>query len=167
MSVVILPESDLGKELAKWDTPRSQGGMRPDGYEPYPKMLYKAHTRDNGKVQCMEPVPVPSQFLTMEAYQHALAVHETFTRSCQLIVRSEAEHARATREGWRDSPTEAVAHVEALAREIADAAAEANFHAARMSDKAQREFKEANEATHEHVTDVTPRSKKALREQGQ
>ncbi len=123
-------------EEAKWNTPKSQGGMRPDGFEPFPKMLYQAFKRDNGKVQCMDPYD------------------EDFSRRCYMTVNNEAELARAHGLGWSDTPQDALARFEQQEQELARAAAEAAFAAKRMSEKAQAELKAAEDATADHVADV-------------
>jgi hypothetical protein len=149
----ISPESELGKELSKWDTPKRLGGMGPNGYEPYPRMLYKAFQRDNGKVLCMEPPPSPYLFSTAEAHERACMLAEGFTKQCQRTVESELEEERAKAEGWRNSPQDALEHYEALQRAIGDAAAEANFAAQRMTPKAQAERKAREAATDKHVSE--------------
>jgi hypothetical protein len=110
--------------------------MRPDFPEPFPKMLYKAFKRDNGKVQCLDPRD------------------EDFSRRCYMTVQNDAELARAKGQGWREHPLEAIELFEQQERELAQAAAEAAFAAKRMSEKAQAEFKAAGEATADHVADV-------------
>ena len=55
MPIIVTPDSDLGKEQARWNRPRNQTdefgvpGMNAVGYEPYPCMVYKAATLPNGK----------------------------------------------------------------------------------------------------------------------
>jgi len=156
MSIVINPDSELGRELAKWDAPRP----RTD----YPKMLYRAGSL-NGKTLCMAPPPSPFGWRDQAEYQAAINQAESFTTSCQLIVQDEGHERIAKGQGWGESPAEALAVAEKEARALGDAAAEANFAARRMSDLAQRELDEANELTHEHIADVGPKTRKRLREQ--
>ena len=156
MSVVINPESELGKELAKWDAPRV--------HTEYPKMLYRAGSL-NGKTLCMAPPPSPFGWRDQAEYQAAIAQAESFTASCQRIVMDESQERIAKGQGWSDGPAEALAQAEKEARALGDAAAEANFAAQRMSERAQRELDEVNALTHEHVADVGRRTKKHLREQ--
>jgi len=156
MPVVINPDSELGRELAKWDAPSP--------WAAYPKMLYRAGEM-NGKRLCMAPPPSPFGWRDQAEYQAAINQAESFTASCQRIVRDESEHRMAKGQGWCESPGEAMEQAEREARALGDAAAEANYAARRMSDKAQRELDEVNELTHEHVADVGRNTKKRLREQ--
>lgn len=158
MSLVINPESELGKEMAKWDArhPLTE----------YPKMLYRAGDL-NGKKLCMAPPPSPFGWRDQAEYQAAINQAESFTSSCQRIVMDESQERLAKGQGWSDGPAEALALAEKEARALGDAAAEANFAARRMSDMAQRELDEVNGLTHEHVADVGRRTKKTLREQAE
>lgn len=161
MPVLVNPESELGKELAKWDTPRNQivphtnppvYGMKPVGYERYPAMLYKAFKRENGKHMCLEPVPAEYLFQKADEYARAVNAAEAFNRSCMRTVHSEGEERQAANEGWRKSPKDAIDHLEACEKAIADAAAEAAAAATRMTPKAQAERKAREAATADHVT---------------
>lgn len=149
MGVVITEESELGRELKKWDTPKRLGGMKCDGFEPFPAMLYKAHKRANGKVMCGDPGVVVGD-----------AEATTFTNSCQLLVHDEDHKRRALNDGWRETPNEAIEYFERLEQEQGNAAAEAAFAVQRMGPRAQAELKAADESTHEHVTDVVGASAK-------
>lgn len=165
MGMVISPESELGKELAKFEQHHSRftGDSEPGNkyqYRPYPAMLYKAHQRPNGHAACMEPIPQEIDFLTMDHYQRAFLINDAFNRSCQCIVHNEQDADRKRAEGWRESPKAALDHYEALQCEISTAAAEAAYAAQRMSPKAKAELKAADESTHEHITDVVGSSAK-------
>ncbi len=133
MGLVINPDSEYAKELAKWNTPKRDGGFGPDGYEPYPRMIYRAIARQ-GKAEVGD------------------VRDEQFSAACQLIVRSPAEFDRAIADGWRATPTEALAHADALQVAMATAAAEAAFAAQRMTPKAQAERAKLEAATDKHVT---------------
>lgn len=159
MPIVRTGETEHDKELARWDLPKRMGGHNADGYEHYPLMLYKAFRAENGKTQCMAPPPLIHDFLTMAEYHRAEAAATAFTNRCQITVRNDAEYERARSEGWRNTPGEAVAHFEALQREIADAAAEEQYRVKRMGERAQTEFAEAN-AGDEHVPDPAAPKKK-------
>lgn len=151
MPIVRTGETEYDKEMAKWDAPRREGGMRPDGYEPFPKMLYFARELKNGKAAVAD-VPGPRGWYSDDnTYLSAELEAQRFTSSCQRVVRNSDELERAYREGWRETPADALAHYEALQREIATAAAEANFAATRMSDKAQAERRRRESATDKHV----------------
>jgi uncharacterized protein YdiU (UPF0061 family) len=150
MGIVRTGESTYDKEMAKWDLPRSLGGMRPDGYEPFPKMVYKAAQQDNGKWTCSLQVWSDDERPAAEAW----------LRRCQKLVRSDAEYRDALNDGWRDSEPEAVEHAHKVQTAIADAAAERHFRDARMSEKAQREAAAADAASEAHVPEIPVASKR-------
>lgn len=152
MPIVRTGETEHDKELARWDLPKRLGGHNADGYERFPLMLYKARRADNGQVKCMEAPPLIHHYDTIGAYHRAEALATAFTNQCQMTVRSESEYERARSDGWRDTQGEAIAHFEAVQREIADAAAEEQFRVRRMSEPAQAEFAAAN-AGDAHVPD--------------
>lgn len=154
MGIVINPESEYAKELAKWDTPKRMGGMGPNGFEEYPRMLYIAKRLPNGKPGVMMDPPSSIGWTDAGAYTKAVLDAESFTASCQRIVNDRYEHDKATKQGWRPSPQEALDAFEAEQQDVARAAAETAFAAQRMSDTARRELAEADEGTSEHVTDV-------------
>jgi hypothetical protein len=150
MGMVISPESELGKEIAKWE--------KPYVYAPFPKMLYKAQPSplSNGKVMIFEQaLPRWRYPAGVEGDNHfaaaELAAH-SFNSSNQLVVRSEAEYARATSDGWCDGPMEALEFHEGLQRDISTAAAEAAYSAKGMTSKAQAERKTLDASTDKHVT---------------
>lgn len=148
MAIVRTGESEYDKELQKWDTPKRMGGFGPDGHEPFPRMVYKAFRRDNGKVMCMDMDALYAQDM------NTVAKADAFNRSCTLVVKSEGEWERAKSQGWCDSPADALEAHEKHAQAIAQAAAEVNYSVQRMSEKAQREHRAADEATEDPVTDV-------------
>ena len=154
------PEGAYAKELEKWNLPKNQGGHNANGFEPYPRMLYRALKKPNGQVICMEPEPSPFGWQNEQDYARACLHAEGLTKSCQHIVHSEQEEREAIASGWSLSAKEALARFEAHEQEIARVAAEVNFAARRMSDTAQREHATATNATHEHVTDVQPKKKR-------
>lgn len=166
MGVVINPSSEYGKELLKWEQHRTKyvpeqddnGDSVPPGnpyvYRHFPLMLYKAQKSATGRVECLRPAPEPYAFERADQLERAILAVETFNRSCQRIVKSEGEEARAKADGWRDSPKAALDHFEALEQDMARAAAEAAYAAKGMTAKAKAELAEADAATHEHVVDV-------------
>jgi hypothetical protein len=171
MPMLITPDSAWGKELTRWNTPRNQfvrttddqialdvngqpmKGMNAIGYEPYPKMLYKAQVLPNGKASVGQTPPHP-MYMEPAEYERQCLFLETFNRSCQKVVHSEAEDLLAQGQGWRASQPDALALYEQQQQELAQAAAEATHAAQRMSAKAQAEFAIAEDATHVHVADV-------------
>lgn len=142
------PTTAMEKELDRWDRPKRDGGMNADGYEPFPKMVYKAHQLENGKVAVFDITAIYGTDL------NAVTRAEAFNKRCELIVNSQHELDKALDNGWRQSPKEALAYHESLQQDIAKAAAEAAYTVQRMSDKAQREYKQADEATEHPLTDV-------------
>lgn len=155
------PTSAYEKELARWDLKTTEYleddngqrlyGYNAAGYQPFPKMVYKAHRRENGKVMCMDM----DALYAADANVQLRA--EAFNASCMKIVGNQAELDRAREEGWRGSPKDALEHHEALQQDIAKAAAETNWGVQRMSDKAQREHAAADAATDAPITDVPVR----------
>src|SRR5687768_874115 len=127
-------------EMHKWDTPKRLGGYRCDGYEPFPKMVYKAHRRENGKVMCMDMDALYASDMNI------VARAEAFNASCMRTVNSQGELDRARNEGWCDSPTAALEIHEKHQQAIATAAAEAAYSVQRMSEQARAEHKAADAA---------------------
>lgn len=147
MAIIRTGETAYDKELAKWNTPKRLSGYNCDGYEAFPKMVYRAMKLENGKVVCCDPDPV-----TMEP---RIGTYRT--------VQSEDELRRAQAEGWIDgSPKDALEAFERQEQALGNAAAEAI--AAAKSEKAARELAEVAELTMAHVADITPQSKRQLKQ---
>lgn len=144
MGVIIPPESELGKELERWNTPKRLGGEAPNGKEEYPKMLYMAHRYSNGKVIC-------GHIAAATGVDDPEAV--AFNNKCQHTVYNGEQHAQMLNAGWCESPDEAIERFEAQEKAVADAAANAQFHARRMSPKALEEFERAQDAADFHDPD--------------
>lgn len=134
MGIVLNPDSDLAKELARWE--------KPYHFEPFPQMVYKAWPRENGRVECGDPLVAVGDATAM-----------SFTARCQRTVKSAQELRQALNEGWRETPDDALAYYEAQQREIATAAAEVHHAATKMSSKAQAEHKKRDQATDKHLTE--------------
>lgn len=173
MSVIITPDSELGKELRRWEQHNTKLALDNDGvfkpgnpyvFRPYPKMVYKAVKKENGKVVCMVPLPEPVHFALQNAYLAAVADAEALNARCHKIVESEQQWMVAKGQGWCESPEAAIEQFEREEQALGNAAAEAAFAASRMSDKAQRDFNQVQEMTAEHVPDVTKRTRRDLRE---
>jgi hypothetical protein len=98
-------------------------------YEAYPKLLFRA---------------------TEAHYQTEDLEH--------CVVNNEQEH-RARGSAWKESPDEARAYFDALEGDVARTAAEVKYAARGMSRPAQDELREAEQATDEFVTDVTPKKR--------
>lgn len=160
-SVVIAPHSALGKELRKWEqhiTHLTPAGTRPGNpyvYRPFPKMLYKAEKHpQSGQPVCVMANPHPWHYASADELQHAQNMQASWNTNHQRIARDEGEEALAKGQGWANSPAEALELFERSRIDISRVAAEANYTAARMGDQAQREWKEAADATADHVVDV-------------
>ncbi len=133
MGVIIAEDSELAKELAKWN--------KPYVHQPFPRMVYMAFPRENGKVECGDA-----------AVAWGDPVAEAFTRRCQREVRDERDLAAAKGQGWIEGgPDKAIQAYERRQQEIATAAAEANYAAQRMTPKAQAERKARDAATANQV----------------
>lgn len=152
MGIIHPEDGEFATELRKWNLSKRQGGMGPDGHEEFPHMVYKAFPYKGGKVQCGDMGVVTGD-------PEAMA----FASKCQLTVRNPEELARATADGWADSPDDAIAAYEGVQKTIGDAAAERAFADQRLSDRAKAEAKAADEATHEHVADVPAPKKRPYR----
>ena len=155
MALVIAPESELGKELARWETPKIAGGMKCNGFEPYPKMVYRAlpNPRRNGKIVVVEPLPLRSECQSDAEYQVRLSEADAFNKSTYRTAADESEHRRLLSDGWADSPDLALEVHEAKEQEIGVIAAEAAYAATKMSPKAQAERAKREQATDRHLTD--------------
>ena len=149
MAIVHNPESDYSRENARWDTPKRDGGFRADGFEEYPKMVFKAFERDNGKVMCGDPSATVGD-----------ADGEAFSRSCQLVVRNDEEHSRALLQGWSLGPDKAVEKYEHDMRSIAEVTAQRHFAEQGSGDLAKAEAKQADDATHRQVPEVPEKRKR-------
>lgn len=149
MAVVVSPDSAFAKELTKWDTPKRLGGYKCDGFEAFPKMLYRAFKDEGGKVRCYEINPK-----TGEPYP-----------GVTLSVNSEDERIKALNQGWVDgTPKDAIDAFEKAEQAIGNAAAEAIASAKRMSATAQREMDDVQASTMAHVADITKHTKKQIKE---
>lgn len=128
MAIFIPPDSWEGKERAKWDRPRNQTvdgvpGMKNAGYEPYPKVLYRAGRPDHGNVKI----------------------------TGSLTVHSIEQEDVAKGQGWAESQEQAIAAVHDRDTEYAKLAAERAYHERRMSEKAQQEAAAVDSQTVYHV----------------
>lgn len=176
MPIVISPDSKYGREIWKWDhrtdeihPETGEHGMRPASFMDFPKMVYKAHKRENGKVMCLEGQPStygwPGGRDGELMYERACLEVESFNRSCVKIVQDDSALRIAKGQGWAETPQAAIELFERDEQAIGQAAAEAAYDAQRMSGKAQRELDAASAATHAHVTDV-PAPKRHPRRRG-
>ena len=143
------------KEEKKWDTPKREGGMRCDGYEPYPRMLYRAMENPiSGKTEVNLTKDVLSGDRTV-----VLLSAEQFNASCQTIVNDEREYQRAKADGWRDSPKEAIEYHNGTETEKLVASAVRAHEDRNMSEAAKAEAAKYEAATPDHVPEI-PESRK-------
>ena len=131
-NVILPPGSDEWVERSKWQRsygldgtrpiPVSEGGRGDYAYEPFPKAVYKAG-RINGRPAIVE----------------------------KRLVGDRDEMDRARDEGFQDGQHAAMQAFEAQELEFAKLSANQNFHAQRMSEKAQAELEtfNAGRATHQ------------------
>ena len=153
MAIIHNPDSEYSREMTKWNTQKRHGGFGANGYEPFPKMVYQARARENGKIMCGDPLAAVGD-----------AVGEAFARSCQQIVQNQEELDKSVKQGWYDTPDLAMAGYEMAQRSMADIAAMRHFADQRMSAPAQMEAKMADDATHEHLPSIP--STPVLRKRG-
>lgn len=158
--IVWNPASPYVKEMRKWEMNPSEWTVKskpgnPYVYHEFPKMLYKPQRLPTGRFACMMETPDPYAFARPDEFNRAVVMKESFDRTCQRIVRDESQERLAAGQGWRDTVAKAMELHEQNEQAIGNAAAEAAFAAARMSERAREEFKAAGESTHQHVADVT------------
>src|SRR5262245_54989439 len=181
MGMQIPVESAFGRELASWNTPRNRfvvdsngdeildnngqriPGRNAVGIEPFPMMVYKAQKNELGKVLWLEVLPLAEWYPDERSYALACANIEAFNKRCYKTVGNEHELQQALNDGWSKTAQEALDKHERLEQDIANAAAEANFAAKRLSANAQAELDAAGRETHQHVTDVVGVPKSARR----
>lgn len=159
--IVHNPNTPYSKEMARWDKPKRDGGHRPNGFEAFPMMVYRAQVKANGQAACLDfPHYVGDPAKDMQEDIRIAA----FNRSCQMIVRSADELDRYTAQGWYSGPAEALEGHQRQQKELADIAAARHFQDARLGELARAEAQRADDATHQHVpaipeTPIRPRQK--------
>lgn len=161
MSSMLWPtESNMAKELKKWNTPKRQGGMNCDGYEEYPRMMFKAQpdpTSNSGTLKTrLEGDVFHANGRDVRIYA------EEFARRCQQVVNDEREFNKLYRLGWRKTEAEAMEYVRGLEEDVAVAAAHRNYEDRNKSELAQREIEAAEAATHKNFGEIpeAPRVKR-------
>lgn len=150
--------SAYGRMLRRWNKPKRDGGENANGFEKFPMMLHRAceTKKDSGKWVTSKPEPEFEGFRNEAEWMRELQRVKTFNESCQFIAQNEHEYERlrGNGEGWRDTPAQAMAWREALAKEVGNAALETEVKARKMSPAAQREVRQAIDATDDHVPEV-------------
>ena len=136
-------ESDLGKELEKWERKPT---WTPEG-NPFPKMLYRARHRPDGRRSVGEVLDS-----VCGGYPGAA---EQFTRGCQMTVGNETEMVRALQSGWHPTQGAALEGLEASDNATSDATAERHAADQRLSPAAQAEAEAVDHSTMRHVPEIT------------
>ncbi len=149
MSIIHNPDSEFSRELANWNTQKRHGGFNANGYEEFPKMVYQARARENGKVMCGDPLAATGD-----------ALGEAFSRSCQMIVSDQDEMDKSFKQGWYGTPELALIGYEDNQKSMADIAAMRHFSDQRMGETAKAEAKAVDDATHLHVPSIPAPQKK-------
>lgn len=141
MPIVITPESDLGRELAKWEQP----GYNPAAH-PFPKMLYRANRRPDGVVSVGEADDA--------VFGGQPGAAEAFNSRCQIIVENEVAMSQAAERGWFVTPAEALAYSRACDKRLSTTAAHRAHEDRSMSAAARAEAAAVEAATPEHVAEI-------------
>ena len=145
--------TELGKEVLKFEKPYT--------HQHYPKMLYKASITPGGQVRVCEVQPdTRVNLMDGAALERERERILRFDAGNQLTVRDDDEYKAALNAGWRDNPTDALEHYEARERAIGNAAAERAASDSKMSEKAQAEVAEADQATEFHLPEIPEKPKK-------
>lgn len=147
MGVIYSPESEIVKERERWE----QRNYDPRNH-PFPKMLYMARQRPDGKVSTGETDDTQ--------FRNVPGGAEQFTKTCQRIVRSEDELRRAKDEGWRESQAQALEHHEYLRKLVADAAAHRAYEDRNMSEPARAEAAQVDAEEFGHVAEVQEKKRR-------
>jgi hypothetical protein len=143
--VNISPQSELGKELAKWNKPYK--------YEEFPRMLYRARRRPDGVVRSDE---VDDKF-----FGDKLGAAELWSKGNQVIVKNEDEYLKAKGQGWSDSPADAIELFKHEQDEVATQAAHRAHDDRNMGEQAKAEANAAESAeSFEHVPEIAEKPKK-------
>src|SRR5439155_19426109 len=93
-------------------------------------------------------------FWDQNEWDRACQAARHFSTSCQRIVKDEREHDLARSDGWRDTPTEAMEHADALQKAIGEAAAERNWQDRNMGEKAKAESANVEEEHFGHLGEI-------------
>lgn len=151
--IAISTATPMGKELESWETKNRIPGWRPENYQ-YPKMLYKARKRDDGKVVCLEPNHVDSPLLSAEQNQRMAAFVEQSNRSAMIEARDENHERQLAELGWCGSVKLALEAFEKWERMIGDEAARLAHADRNLSERAQAEREAFEASTPDHVAEV-------------
>lgn len=127
--------SPMARERRKWELTQRDGGMRPNGHEEYPKMLYRAMDVQ-GRIE-------------VDDQQH-----------CRLIVMSREHEDRAKRDGWCHSVSEARDAMDRQQSAVAEEAAQRAMADRKLSEPARREADAYDQSQSGHVAEIPVRKKR-------
>ena len=127
--------------------------MRPDSFEKYPQMVYRAE-KVNGKNVCGMPEPLRETFKTDEHWRRACEMTDQANRRRQRTVNNEEEYEAARRDGYRDSQAEAIAFLNGLDDDVAKAAAHRHYEDRNMSPQAKAEAEKVDAESYEHQPEI-------------
>ena len=144
MPVVVSPDSELGKELAKWNVKRP--------FSQYPRMLYMAKKRPDGIVSVQETDD--------RIFGNNPGAADAWTATCQKVVKDEYEEQRALEAGWRKSQAEALEHHERREQYKGNVAAHRLHEDRNMSEAAKAEAAAVEASTEEHVPEIPEKRKR-------
>lgn len=143
-------ETMHSKILKQFNTPKRDGGFNANGFEEYPKMLYKAREH-----------PLSHKFyVALEADELSLdrtrviVDAQAFNRSCQMEVKDKEMEERAIREGWSKSQLEALHRHEVDILKLAKEAAHRNYDDRNLSEQAKVEAQRVEDSTPGQVAEV-------------
>lgn len=153
-------QSELGKKLQEWE-------RKPDWTpekNPFPKMLYRAQHRPDGKRSTGEVNDALFPIQSEKGMIIQPGAAEQWSRRCQLTVYNDDEMKRAMENGWRAHPKEALEYLEARDNAEAAVTAERHYHDARMSPQAQAEADALDHTTLRHLPEIPekPRQRKPM-----
>src|SRR5512139_1817610 len=139
--IVVVEGSNYANEMAKFEQFPSRYGAPGNpwrGPQPFPKMVYRAELY-KGKIACGAASADPSEFSNPNEYFRMDEQARRFTERCQRIVKDDRELQAAMENGYRESPSEAVAYLEGRQRAEAQASAEREYADRNMSEPAKAE----------------------------
>lgn len=143
-------ESMHRKILKQFNTPKSQGGFRCDGFEEFPKMLYRAQRHPlGGKFY----VALEKDEMSLDGNK-VIVDAQAFNRTCQMIVETPEMEERAIKGGWRKSMGEAMQYVQDEELRLATEAAHRNYDDRNMGAKAKAQAEEIELKIHGHVAEI-------------
>lgn len=128
----------------------SQGGTHAEGFQEFPKMLYRASKHPISKRYY---VALDEDELSLDRTR-VLVDAQAFNRQCQLTVEDAEKEARAKKDGWCTSQAEALQWREDQDKRDAHAAAHRNYEDRNLSEKALAESKAVEEASPVHLGEI-------------